>query len=553
MHEPEKATEKAKRLVRMAVAKAKQLEPLERNTVPVTKTALVIGGGVSGIQTALEIANNGFKTYLVESTPSIGGKMAQLDKTFPTLDCSACILTPKMVDVARHPNIELMTYSEVEEVEGYVGNFTVKVRKKARYVDVEKCVGCGLCADACRFKDRVDDEFNEKLGKRSAIYVPFPQAVPLKYTVDPEKCIFLKTGKCGDTMLCKEACAADAIDHEQEDEIVELEIGTIIVATGFDLFDPAEKPELSYEKSERVITGMEFERIVSASGPTDGHIEFGGKEPKKVVFIQCVGSRDKENNEYCSRVCCMYTAKHAHLVGEKIPGAEITIYYSDIRAFGKGFEEFYNRVQDEGVDYRKRDLGEPLEVVEQGDKVVVKAEGHPDIDADMVILATAIIQRRDIEKIAKPLRLSQSADKFFLEVHPKLGPMDTATRGIFLAGCCQGPKDIPDTVAQASGAASRATIPLAQGKIQLDPLTSFVVDKNCDGCAYCIDPCPYGALTLFEYMYDGAIKKTVQANEALCQGCGVCMATCPKQGIYVRGFKNEMLAAMIDAALEEVV
>jgi heterodisulfide reductase subunit A len=552
MHEKDKATVKAEDLVRMAVAKARLLVPLERQEVPVTPAALVIGGGIAGIQAALEIADSGFKTYLVEKSPSIGGRMSQLDKTFPTLDCSACILTPKMVDVARHPNIELMTYSEVEGIDGYVGNFTVTVRKKARYVDVEKCVGCGRCAEVCRLKDRVDDEFNENMGKRSAIYVPFPQAVPLKYTIDANKCIFLKTGKCGDNPLCIDACDANAIDHDQEDEIVELEIGTIVVATGFDPMDPTDRPEYGYEGAKRVITGLEFERLVSASGPTEGHIEIDGVEPKNVVFIQCVGSRERGEglNHYCSRVCCMYTAKHAHLVGEKIPGSDLTIYYTDVRAFGKGFEEFYNRVMDEGVDYRRRDLDDPIEVREEGDKVIVKAEGHPDIEADLVVLATAIEQRKDIEDISKILKISKGADGFFLEVHPKLKPMDTATRGIFLAGCSQGPKDIPDTVAQASGAAVKAAIPLAHGRIELDPLSSNVIDANCDGCAYCVDPCPSSAITMIEYMRDGAIKKTVEANEALCQGCGVCQATCPKQGIIVRGFTATQLSAMVDALLQ---
>ncbi|MEW5936252.1 MAG: CoB--CoM heterodisulfide reductase iron-sulfur subunit A family protein [Candidatus Thermoplasmatota archaeon] len=549
MREKDKATEKAKDLVRMAVAKARLLRPLQRKQVPVTPAALVIGGGIAGIQAALEIAESGFKTYLVERTPSIGGRMAQLDKTFPTLDCSACILTPKMVDVARHPNIELLTYSEVTGVEGYIGNFKATVKKKARYVDIDKCVGCGRCAEACRLKGRVADEFNEKLGKRSAIYVPFPQAVPLKYTIDPERCIFLKTGKCGDSPLCVEACEANAIDHQQKDDVVDLEVGTIVVATGFDLYDPSQKPEYGYGKIKNVITGLEFERLVSASGPTGGHIEVNGKEPRRVVFIQCVGSRDKEGNEYCSRVCCMYTAKHAHLVREKIPGANVTIYYTDVRAFGKGFEEFYNRVKGEGVAYRRRELDDAIEVVEDDGRTIVKAQGHEDIEADLVVLATAIVQRTDIEELARVLKVSRGADGFFLEIHPKLRPMDTATGGIFIAGCCQSPKDIPDTVAQASGAAAKASIPLSQGKIDLDPQRSEVIDENCDGCAYCIEPCPFKALTLIEYMRDGAIKKTVEANEALCQGCGVCQATCPKQGIIVRGFTTKQISAMVDALL----
>jgi len=391
----EKATAKAVELITGAVARAEFLEPLERKEVSVIPRSLVVGGGIAGIQAALEIAEKGFKVYLVERNPSIGGRMAQLDKTFPTMDCSACILTPKMVDVARHPNIELLTYSEVVDVSGYIGNFKVQVRKKPRYVDMEKCVGCGLCAAACRLHDRIPNEFDMNLGKRSAIYAPFPQAVPLKYTIDPERCIMLKTGKCGDHPLCVEACDRDAIDFDQKEEIVEIEVGTIVVATGYDLFDATKKPEYRYSEFDDVITGLEFERLVSASGPTEGHIEINGKEPKKVVFIQCVGSRDKEGNEYCSRVCCMYTAKQAHMVHDKIPAAELIVYYTDVRAFGKGFEEFYNQVQEEGVNYRRRELDDPIEVTMRDGKTIVKAKGHPDIEADLVVLATGIVPRED--------------------------------------------------------------------------------------------------------------------------------------------------------------
>ena len=363
----EQATLKAVDLISGAVARAAFLEPLEKKEVSVIPKALVVGGGISGIQAALEIADKGFQVYLVERSPSIGGRMAQLDKTFPTMDCSACILTPKMVDAARHPNIELFAYSEIESVDGYIGNFKVKIKKKPKYVDPEKCVGCGACAEACRLHNKIKNEFDMNLGKRSAIYVPFPQAVPLKYTIDPEKCITLRTGKCGDYPLCVEACGErDAINFDQKEEIVEVEVGTIVVATGFDLFDPKEKPEYGYGEFENVITGLEFERLVSASGPTGGHIEINGKEPEKVVFIQCVGSRDKKTNEYCSRVCCMYTAKQAHMVKDKIPDAELIVYNTDVRAFGKGFEEFYNRVQDEGVIYRRRELDGPIEVKKKG-------------------------------------------------------------------------------------------------------------------------------------------------------------------------------------------
>jgi len=468
--------------------------------------ALVIGGGIAGIQAALDIADAGFPVYLVEREPSVGGRMAQLDKTFPTLDCSACILTPKMVDVGRHPNIELMTYSEVVACE-YTrsvtppsppagtppcppagtppcppagggerrGGFRVQVRRKPRYVDVSKCTGCGSCAAACRMKGRVLNRFDEGIAKRSAIYVPFPQAVPLKYTVDPTACLYLSRGTCGKTFLCKDACAAGAIDFEQQEEIVDLEVGAIIVATGFDLLDARLKPEFGYGVYPEVMTGIEFERLSSASGPTMGKIAVNGKEPKDVVFIKCVGSRERRREQaalgsvpYCSRVCCMYTAKHAHLVRDKLPDARITVFYMDVRAFGKGYEEFYDRVKHERVMYRR---GEPSEVYRRGGEVarsetgqsrlVVLAEdtmlGKPvEVEADLVVLANAVVPRTDMADVAGLLGLECSPDGFFQEAHPKLRPVDTSVDGIFLAGCCQGPKDIPDTVAHAKAAAASA-------------------------------------------------------------------------------------------------
>jgi len=432
-----------------------------------TPAALIIGGGIAGIQAALDVADAGFQVYLVEREPSIGGRMAQLDKTFPTLDCSSCILTPRMVEVGRHPNIELLTYSEVEQVDREDGRFHVRVRKKARYVDMDKCIGCGLCAEACRMHGRVDSAFDAGMGKRAAIYVPFPQAVPLKYTVDPEACIFLTRGVCGKTFRCKDACPADAIDFDQQDEFVDLEAAAIIVATGFDPFDPTEMPEFGYGQYPEVVTGLEFERLVSASGPTAGKIKINGKEPREVVFIQCVGSRDAQHGHpYCSRVCCMYTAKQAHLVCEKLPDALVTIFYMDIRAFGKGFEEFYDRVRREGVLYRR---GNPSEIIRRGDKLIVRAEdtllGEPvEAEADLVVLAVGIQPRADAKQVAKLLGLPLSDDGFFQEAHPKLRPVETGVDGIYLAGCCQGPKDIPDTVAQAKAAAAAAMIRLAKAK-----------------------------------------------------------------------------------------
>ncbi len=427
--------------------------------------ALVIGAGIAGIQAALDIADAGFPVYLVEREPSVGGRMSQLDKTFPTLDCSSCILTPKMVDVGQHPNIELMTYSEVVAVEGEAGAFHVTVRKKPRYVEEDRCRGCGLCAQECRMHGRVTDAFNQGLGKRAAIYVPFPQAVPLIYTVDPAACLYLTRGVCGKTFKCKDACPADAINFEQKERFVELDVATIVVATGFDLIDPRTKPEFGYGVYPGVLTGLEFERLSSASGPTTGKILLDGKEPKDVVFIHCVGSRDPHTGvPYCSRICCMYTAKHAHLVRDKLPDARITVFYIDMRAFGKGYEEFYDRVKEERVIYRR---GEPSEVYRRGERLVVRAEDSVlrrtvEVEADLVVLATAVVPRVDSEAVAQLLGLERTPDGFFKEAHPKFRPVESNRPGVFLAGCCQGPKDIPDTVAQAKAAASSAMVVLRQ-------------------------------------------------------------------------------------------
>ncbi|MDH4136354.1 MAG: CoB--CoM heterodisulfide reductase iron-sulfur subunit A family protein [Anaerolineae bacterium] len=430
--------------------------------------ALVIGAGIAGIQASLDIADAGFKVYLVEREPTIGGRMAQLDKTFPTLDCSACILTPKMVDAGRHPNIELLTYSEVVDLEGQVGDFRVKVKKKPRYVHEELCTGCGLCVEACVWK-KVPSEFNAGVAMRSAAYIPFPQAVPLKAVIDEKTCLYLVKGKCG--RKCEKACERGAIDFEMEEELVDLNVGAVIVATGFDPFDPRLKPEFAYGVYDNVITGLEFERLSSASGPTQGKIIINGQEPRDVVFIHCVGSRDKNlGNEYCSRVCCMYTAKQAHLVREKLPDANITVFYMDVRAFGKGFEEFYDRVRMEGARYRR---GNPSEIYRRGDKLIVRAEdtllSEPlEMEADLVVLAVGVTPRADAQELADLLGLSRSPDGFFQELHPKLHPVETEIEGIYLAGCCQGPKDVPDTVAQGKAAASSAIVVLSKMRQKQD-------------------------------------------------------------------------------------
>ncbi len=542
----EKATKKAQELVNVAVEKALFLESLEQSEIDVVQEALVIGGGIAGIQAALDIADQGKKVYLVEREPSIGGKMAQLDKTFPTLDCSSCILTPKMMDVARHPNIELLTYSEVEEVDGAVGDFTVKVRKKSPYVDWNECTGCGLCAEACRMKDKVPDGFDMKLGDRSSIYTPFPQAVPLKYTIDPESCIYLKTGKCGEEPPCLEACEIGAIDHEQEDEIVEINVGSIIVATGYDLLDPDELYEYGYGRSEDIITNLEFERIVDSSGPTEGKITklSDGEGIESISFILCVGSRDEEKQTYCCRIGCMGALKHAYLIKEHMGDeVDINLCYTDIRSFGKGYEEFYRRIRGTDITILR---GRPSEIKVDPDHKLsfnifdTLTDKLLEIESDMIILVPALVPSEGAEELARKLRISQGTDGFFLEEHPKLKPMDTVKSGVFIAGCCQGPKDIPDTVAQASGAASRAMGILNKSRLENDPMIAWVDTDLCVGCGVCVDVCPYSARELNE------VTGIAEVDEILCAGCGACIAACPSNACIHKNLTKKQIIRMID-------
>ncbi len=540
MSDPKAATEKAKELVRMTVARARLLEPQEKPKVKVKKSALVVGGGVAGIQAALDLADMGFKVYLVEKEPTIGGVMAKLDKTFPTMDCAACILTPKMVDVARHKNIELITYAEVKEVDGYIGNFRVKIEKKPRYVREDKCTGCGLCSEACPIE--VPNEFDLGLGVRKAIYVPFPQAVPLVYTIDKDHCV-----GCG---MCAAVCGPEAIDYDQEPEIIEIEVGTIIVATGFKIFDARKVEEYGYGRYANVINALEFERLINASGPTGGKLlrPSDGREPKRIAFIQCVGSRDEKFNRYCSRVCCMYAIKNARLYKEKHPEAEIYIFYMDIRAFGKGYEEFYKRAQDEyGIKFIR---GKPAEIKEDPEtkNLIVRVENTflgktIELEFDLVVLSVGLEPSEDSDKIAKLFKLSRSADGFFLEAHPKLKPVDTHTEGVFLAGCCQGPKDIPDSVAQGSAAAARAAIPMSKGEVEVEPIVAYVNEELCIGCRLCERTCDFGAVTIE--------NRKAKVNPALCKGCGACAGACPTGAMQVRHFKDEQIFAMIEALFNE--
>ena len=535
------ATEKAKALVRAAVGRAYYQEPLQTHGVPVNPNVLVVGGGIAGIQAALEIADADHQVYLVEKEPSIGGHMAQFDKTFPTLDCAACILTPKMVSVGQHPFIKLMTYSEVVEVSGFVGNYKAQIRRKARYVDEDKCTACGICQTKCPWK--TDSEFDMGLGKRKAIYAPFPQAVPLVPVIDRELCVYFRKGTC---QVCVKFCEANAVDFEQTDRIEEIEVGSVIVATGFQAFDAKRIPYYGYGLYPNVYTGLEVERLLNASGPTGGDLVMrDGRRPERVGIIHCVGSRDENTNVYCSRVCCMYSLKLAHLIQERT-SAEVYNFYIDMRTAGKGFEEFYKRVAEEGAHFIRGKVadvypGEDGELLVQAENTLLAQVVK--IPVDMVVLATGLEPRADAEEVARLFKISRSADGFFLEKHPKLDPVATTTDGVFVVGACQGPKDIPDTVAQASAAAARALAMISKGEVVPEAATATVDERLCLGCGRCEEICEFGAPRVS--LKDGVPVSSV--NEAMCKGCGTCSVVCPTGAISVRHFTREEILAEVEA------
>ncbi|MEM2386975.1 MAG: CoB--CoM heterodisulfide reductase iron-sulfur subunit A family protein [Candidatus Bathyarchaeia archaeon] len=539
--EPEEATAKAIDLVRMAVARANLLEPLESIRVPVKRSCLVIGGGIAGIQAALDIANEGFEVYLVEKNVTIGGHMAQFDKTFPTMDCSMCILSPKMAEVAHHPKIHLLTNAEVKRVSGYVGNFKVEVEIKPRYVIDKLCNGCGECAKVCPIE--VPNEFDEGIGLRKAIFIPFPQAVPLVYTVDIENCI--QCYKCVDA--CLRSRGESAINFSQESQRLEIEVGTIIVATGYDVFDPSVLEVYGYGVYEDVMTALELERVLAPTGPTQGKILriSDGTTPKRIAFIQCVGSRDENTNPYCSRVCCMYATKQALLIKERIPDAEILIFYIDVRAAGKGYEEFYKRAQNEGIRYVRGKVAD-VSKNRETKKLVIKAEdtllgAMVETEVDLVVLSIGLIPSKATKVLSEILGLSLGPDKFFKEAHPKLRPVDTLVDGIFIAGAAQGPKDIPDSVAQASATAQKASILMSAGEYEVEAVVARVDEDLCSKCLICVPMCPFNAIV--------AEEKTVKIIDVLCKGCGACAAACPTKAIDAKHFKNEQILAEIKAAL----
>jgi heterodisulfide reductase subunit A len=538
----DKATDKATRITRSAVERVQGNESLEPISIPVTRRALVIGGGIAGIQAALDMANTGYEVVLVERSPSIGGHMIQLSETFPTLDCSQCILTPKMVEVSKHPKIKLLTYSEIQDVSGYVGNFKIKILKKPTYVDPEKCTLCDECVKVCPVV--TSNEFDLGLTGRRAIYIPFPQAIPATYTLDIKNCPGLLPIACG---KCADVCDPEAIDYDMKPEIIEEEVGAIVVATGFDLYEKENLPEYGYGRYPDVLDGLQFERLLSASGPTQGKIlrPSDHKEPKEVVFIQCAGSRDPELHcAYCSKVCCMYTAKHAMLYKHHVHDGQAYIFYIDIRSGGKGYEEFVQRaVEEDGVIYLR---GKVSKIFEEKGKVKVwgvdTLSGKAiEIDADMVVLATAMRPSDGAEELAKKLKIALDKDGFLAEAHPKLKPVESVTAGMFLAGAAQAPKDIPEVVAQASGAAAKAIAILSQERLFHSPNVAKVNLNLCTGCGMCVDVCPYEAVSL----KDGK----AEVNEVLCEGCGTCQATCLRAAIEVKNLTPAQVHEMITASL----
>ncbi|WP_321435984.1 CoB--CoM heterodisulfide reductase iron-sulfur subunit A family protein [uncultured Bacteroides sp.] len=556
----EATTEKAFDLVKMLVEKVKRNKPLDAIKVPITKKALVIGGGIAGIQASLDIANTGHQVILIEKDPSIGGHMSQLSETFPTLDCSQCILTPRMVEVAQHPNITLYTYAELESLEGFIGNFTAKIRLKAKSVDHKKCTGCGACFQKCPQK-KIPSEFNAGLGNRTAIYVPFPQAVPNKPVIDREHCNYYKRGKC---KICEATCPTGAIEWDKEDEIITEQVGAIVVTTGFNVKGADFFPEYGYGKYKDVLTGLQFERLASASGPTLGEIRrpSDGTIPKKIVFIACAGSRDPAKGiPYCSKICCMYTAKHAMLYQHKVHDGESTVFYMDIRAGGKNYEEFVRRaIEEDHVNYVR---GRVARVYEKNGKLIVKGVDtllsgqQVEIEADMVVLATAGVSNCGAEQLAQKMHISYDPYHFFAEAHPKLKPVETNTAGIFLAGACQAPKDIPETVGMASGAAVKVAGLFSNNELVREPLIAVVNRcappqfSTCVGCFMCQTACPYNAIEREEIKgRDGKVIKTVaKVNPGLCQGCGTCVAFCRSKSIDIQGYSNEQMFAEVMSLL----
>ncbi|MFX1326528.1 MAG: hydrogenase iron-sulfur subunit [Promethearchaeota archaeon] len=542
LSEKEEATKKAKEILEMAIAKAELLEAIEDIVVPITRRVLIIGGGVAGIQAALDLADDN-EVILVEKAPTIGGRMALIDKTFPTMDCSICILGPKMADVGNHENIKLISCAEVTNISGYIGNFEVTIKKYPRYVDENLCTACGDCVSIC--PENVVDEYSGNLGWRKAIYIPYPQAVPACYIIDEQSCLGLSPLACG---KCVPECDKEAIIYEDSEKIFNYKVGAIIISVGFELFDASKLPEYGWGNYSNVITTFEFERLINAAGPTNGELVRPSdlKKPKNVAFINCVGSRDKRFNPYCSNFCCMESIKDSLLIKEHWPDVEVTIFFIDIRAFGKGFEELYSRSREEGVLFIR---GRPGQIKENpiNNNLIVSVENIStgtmlSEEFDLVVLSIGV--EGSSESI--PFPIAKDSKGFYIEAHPKLRPVDTPTDGIFIAGGAESPKDIRETVTQASAAAGRCGNLLSEDEFHVEPLYAFVDTKKCTSCGTCVSRCPYGAISV-----DQEKKLPARIIPILCKGCGTCAADCPTDAISMTNFTDAMILRQIDIALRE--
>jgi len=537
----EEATRKAEEIIQATLEKVRKNESLEAISMSISRRVLVIGGGIAGITASLDLAEGGYEVVLLERGPALGGHMAQLSVTFPDSDPALCGLISRASQVERHPGIHLCCYSELEDVKGYVGNFDLAIRKKPAFVDWGKCTGCGLCIQECP----VDDvsEFERGMGTRKAIDLLYPNSVPNRPVIDRTSCRYFLDGSC---RRCEEVCPEKAIDFQQKEQRVEERVGAIVVATGYDLFPREELGEYGYGQIKDVIDGLALERMLSPGGPTKGKIlrPSDGKAPKEMVFIQCVASRDPDRYmPYCSRICCMYTAKQARLYKEQVPDGQPYVFYMDIRSDSKGYEEFVQKtVEEKGVLYLR---GRVSRIYQDDGKVRVLGVDTltgktVEVAADLVVLATALVPSQGVKDLAAKLRATVDRFGFLTEAHIKLYPVESSTKGVYLAGCGQGPKDISDTVSQASATASKVQALLSTDKLLQDPLIAFVDEGICSGCGICVEICPYEAREM------DAHRGVSIVHEALCQGCGACIAACPNNACELRNNRAGQILRMVE-------
>ncbi len=546
--DPEGATIKAADLIRGGIERIEESVPLETKEIDVTPKVLVVGGGIAGIISSLRVAENGLDCYLVEREPSIGGHMIQYPKVFPTLDCSQCILTPKLGDVRETENINLLTLSEVEDVTGYIGNLTASVRQKPRYIDSEKCTACGECTNICPVV--VPSEFDQGLGKRKAAYRPFLQAVPQVFTIDETNCLYFKYGIC---RACEKICPAGAVDFAQKSVEKNLDVGAIILATGYDLYDPSVLGRYLYGKHPNVITSLQMERMLDITGPTSSRVirPNDGKSVKKVAFVLCAGSRNNEagaNRDegvpYCSTVCCLYAQKQAQLLRKF--DIDVWIHYIDIRSPGTKYEDFYHHTQELGVNFIKGKVSEIMPTPHNDGRLIVKAEDMLinrmiENEVDLVVLCPPILPSEGTEELAQRLKIPLNEYKFILESHPKLDPLATKKEGIFAAGMATGPKDIQTTVSEAEGAAMKA-VNFVSAKKEIEPNKAYVIPELCTGCRECVEICPEDAITIVD-------EKAV-IDDLACTGCGMCVPVCPENAIDMQTYSEEQLLAQIRGTLK---